>query len=393
MYPNVKIEMHLLQNVAPSCLNRDENNAPKDCDFGGVRRARISSQSFKRAIRHSALFSDAMKDHLSIRSLRFPAQVKDRLLERGLDDHAARAVGKALEKIAMKPKKEEENKDNIEDGDDAGINKTPQIMFFTNEEIDSCARIVEGMLADGVSPDDIIDTKRRKFRDGSILPQPSTVDIALFGRMITSNAFVNIDAACQVAHAISTNRVDREFDFYTAVDDLNPAEETGAGMMGVTEYNSACFYRYALIDRAQLMTNLNGDAELCDRVIHAFLQAAVTSLPTGKQNTFAAHNPPSFGMFVVRRDGCPCSLANAFAQPVHVVLDKDEDIVGRSIVALGKYYTEYKKVYGSDDIRGESLFHLDQENRLDGLKEFDAGSVKAAIDQVMASIGATAQEE
>ena len=45
------VELHILQNFAPSNLNRDDTNAPKDCEFGGFRRARISSQCIKRSIR------------------------------------------------------------------------------------------------------------------------------------------------------------------------------------------------------------------------------------------------------------------------------------------------------------------------------------------------------
>ena len=45
------IEIHVLQNFAPSNLNRDDTGAPKDALFGGTRRARVSSQCLKRAVR------------------------------------------------------------------------------------------------------------------------------------------------------------------------------------------------------------------------------------------------------------------------------------------------------------------------------------------------------
>jgi CRISPR system Cascade subunit CasC len=41
------IELHIIQNFAPSNLNRSDTGSPKDCEFGGVRRARVSSQCFK----------------------------------------------------------------------------------------------------------------------------------------------------------------------------------------------------------------------------------------------------------------------------------------------------------------------------------------------------------
>ena len=171
----------------------------------------------------------------------------------------------------------------------------------------------------------------------------------------------NTDGACQVAHAISTHKVDMEMDFYTAVDDLNPEEETGAGMMGVVGFNSACFYRYALVDRDQLARNLASKAnrkqgkwteELtaddyreADKVSRAFLEAMVYAIPTGKQNSFAAQNLPSFGLFVRRRGGVPVSLANAFATPVRPTKQKD-DLVGLSVAALTNHWDELKEVYG-----------------------------------------------
>ncbi|MCE1713900.1 type I-E CRISPR-associated protein Cas7/Cse4/CasC, partial [Enterobacter hormaechei] len=47
------------------------------------------------------------------------------------------------------------------------------------------------------------------------------VDIALFGRMLASSPAYGVEAACQVAHAISVHAVTVENDYFTAVDDLN----------------------------------------------------------------------------------------------------------------------------------------------------------------------------
>jgi CRISPR system Cascade subunit CasC len=147
------------------------------------------------------------------------------------------------------------------------------------------------------------------------------VDLALFGRMLADLPNKNIDAACQVAHALSTNKVSMEFDFFTAVDDLSPEEETGAGMMGTVEFNSACFYRYANIDLKQLTGNLAGDSELAQKAVEAFLRAAVATIPTGKQNSMAAQNPPSL-VFAVVRDKGLWSLANAFVKTPSALMAK-----------------------------------------------------------------------
>jgi len=215
-----------------------------------------------------------------------------------------------------------------------------------------------------------------------------SADIALFGRMLAELPQMNVDAACQVAHAISTHRVDMEMDFYTAVDDLNPESETGAGMMGVTHFNSACFYRYALLDRDGLVENLQGDVDLTNDVISAFLEAWVYAIPTGKQNSMAAQNLPSFGLFVVRDGGAPCSLANAFAEPARVIPGQDEDLIGRSIAALADYWSRLQSVYGGDGIAALNLFHDGRRDRLGDLADADKGSVKAALEATMAAVRA-----
>ena len=138
------------------------------------------------------------------------------------------------------------------------------------------------------------------------------VDVALFGRMLADMPEKNQHAACQVAHAISTHAVEREFDFYTAVDDLKPEDTAGADMMGTVEFNSACYYRYAVIDWEKLLANLQGDRELATKGLRAFLQGFVLAEPTGKQNSFAAHNPPEFVAVSVCHDATPRNLANAF---------------------------------------------------------------------------------
>jgi CRISPR system Cascade subunit CasC len=166
-------------------------------------------------------------------------------------------------------------------------------------------------------------------------------DLALFGRMLADLPKNNVNAACQVAHAISTHKVGREFDFYTAVDDLQKEDETGAGMMGDIEFNSACYYRYANIDLEQLKHNLNDD-KLAFDAVEAFLRAAVAAVPTGKQTSFSAQNPPDF-VFAVVRDAGTWSLANAFCHPIKT----NGDLVEDSIDALVKYWGKLNKAYGT----------------------------------------------
>jgi len=165
-----------------------------------------------------------------------------------------------------------------------------------------------------------------------VLDGGKALDVALFGRMLADMPDRNQYAACQVAHAISTHAVEREFDFYTAVDDLKPEDTSGADMMGTVEFNSACFYRYAVLDREKLVENLQGDIPLAINGARAFLEGFIVAEPTGKQNTFAAHNPPEFVAISVRRDGAPRNLANAFETAVRI--GRDESLTKKSAEEL-----------------------------------------------------------
>jgi CRISPR system Cascade subunit CasC len=200
---------------------------------------------------------------------------------------------------------------------------------------------------------------------------------------------LRVDASCQVAHALSTHGVSYDMDFYTAVDDLNPEGETGAGMMGHSGFNSACFYRYALLDRDQLVANLGGDSEV-DSTIRAFLEAFSRAIPSATQNSMAAHNPPEFGMFVVRDGGVPVSLANAFAKPV--TGGENEDLIGNSVEKLANHWKLITDVYGEDGVSTKTLFHLGYGGQLGELNDLDAGSLRNAINKVMAAVNTESAE-
>lgn len=203
-------------------------------------------------------------------------------------------------------------------------------------------------------------------------------DLALFGRMLADLPDHNVNAASQVAHVLSTNKASMKFDFYTAVDDLRPDDSQGSDMLGTVEFNSACFYRYANVDTKELSRNLGGDKELTYKTIEAFIKVAVTAVPTGKQNSMAAHNPPSFVLVVAREAGM-WSLANAFIKPVRPTRENgvETDLVDNSIKALDNYWGKLMAMYDDGQIRGKwvatpsdtPLKNLDGGAKVSGLKE------------------------
>jgi CRISPR system Cascade subunit CasC len=181
-------------------------------------------------------------------------------------------------------------------------------------------------------------------------------DLALFGRMLADLQEQSVDAAAQVAHAISTHRVNMEFDFYTAVDDRQPEDSAGADMVGTVEFNSACYYRYANVNFAILNENLGGDENLVKRTVRAFVRAFALSVPTGKQNSMAAHNPPSF-ILAVRRSSAPCNLSNAFVKPVHA--SGNTNLIEASVRALDEYWQKLTAKFGTDGIEDLAVWSLD----------------------------------
>ena len=353
------VELHILQNFAPSNLNRDDTNSPKECDFGGYRRARISSQCIKRSIREYIRINNLLPPEvLAKRTKLLVDNITERLVTKGKGKEQARnAAVTAISNMGLSLK------------DD----KTQYLVFLGEMEFEKLTSLI---LEHWAALTEEKDSKGKKEKETSGLGKEllkvfdggKAADLALFGRMLADLPDKNRDAACQVAHAISTSKVGVEFDFYTAMDDLKkPEEEAGAGMMGTVEYNSACFYRYANIDCNQLQINLGGDKALAQKTIEAFIRASVNAIPTGKQNSFAAQNPPSF-VFAVVRDSGVWSLANAFTKPVWV--GENGDLVEKSIEKLVEYWGKLSKVYGDKDIKAKLAFVLDS-NKLTGLDVVD----------------------
>lgn len=360
------VELHMLQNFAPSCLNRDDTNSPKDCEFGGYRRARISSQCLKRAIRtHFKQAGLLPEENLAERTKRLVELIAARLAADGRDLEAARlAVTSALAAAKLKAAAE---------GD--GQVKTQYLLFLGNQEINELAAVVATHWDALTKPADTPEaggkkkTAKQQKAEAQNAAPPEVVkavdalldggkaaDLALFGRMLADRPEKSVDAACQVAHAISTNKVSMEMDFYTAVDDLKPDDNSGADMLGTVEFNSACFYRYANIDCDGLLKNLDGDEDLARRTIEAFLKASREAIPTGKQNSMAAQNETSLVFAVVRDRGLQ-SLANAFVKPIRPSREQGQDksLICNSIEALDNFWGCVSRTYGEEGIAAKSL--------------------------------------
>ncbi|MEV4752994.1 type I-E CRISPR-associated protein Cas7/Cse4/CasC [Streptosporangium sp. NPDC049248] len=370
------IELHLLQSFPVSNLNRDDVGQPKTATFGGHVRGRISSQSLKRSAR--LLFTEYGLDttEVGVRTKRLLDGVVEGLVQERRDpDQAGSVAMAALQQLGF--------------GLDVGKGLTQYLLYVGSESIDQLTRYcldewqaLEAFAAAKtaaqqakIKPDkNAMATVRR------ILDAGRAADIALFGRMIADNKDLNVEAASQVAHAISTHVVVTEFDFYTAVDDLKPHDESGADMLGTIDFNSACYYRYANVDVTQLTANLHGDLDLVQRATRAWLLAFINAVPSGKQNSMAARTMPDTLLGVTRDHGA-WNLANAFLKPV-----TDDDLMAGSTQRLFDHFGKLRGFFGADQIRSASAASVSgQVPDLDGVH--NVHSLEAFTTTLLAGVG------
>ena len=320
------LQLHLLTSYAPSNLNRDDLGRPKSAKMGGVDRLRISSQSLKRAWRTSDLFQEAMKGHVGTRTKRLGVEVFDKLIESGTKEKDAEKWSKAIADVFGKLKKSDEN--DVK----AGL-EIEQLVHVSLEEKEGVMALADVLSKEEREP--TADELKLLRKDAM------AVDIALFGRMLASSPSYNVEAAAQVSHALTVNRVVVEDDYFTAVDDLNKHEEdAGSAHIGETGFGSGVFYSYICINRTLLVENLGGDEDLVNRAIRALTEAASHIAPTGKQNSYASR---ARALYVMAEKGSqqPRQLSAAFLKPVD-----DEDMAAAAIKRLETLRDNMDKVYG-----------------------------------------------
>lgn len=298
------IDIHTLQTIPPSLINRDDTGAPKTAVFGGVPRQRVSSQSWKRAIRRY-FETHFESEQIGDRSKRLPEKIARLLEKEGLEQSEAIARTEMLFKAAKIKTEIEKPKKGDEEAEQNPYPRTTYLLFLSQQQVN---RAVQELLSLG-------DGKLSNSDAKKILDTDHSVDMAMFGRMIADDAAYNVDAAVQVAHAIGIHNSTPDFDYFTAVDDLaEEGQETGAGMIGTVQMMSSTLYRYATVNLDGLEDNL-GSAEVARQAAQHFIEAFVASMPTGKINTFANQTLPEL-VYVVIRDTRPVSLVNAFETPV-----------------------------------------------------------------------------
>ncbi len=367
------VQIHMLQSMPPGNLNRDDTGQPKKCIFGGVTRGRISSQCLKHNIRHSIQFEEVFGDNRTVRTRYLPGMVAHELraLKPEISDDDLKKVKAALAKKFVKHEEGqtgpheagESEKDQGQSKSSSAVSdatdQTGQLVFFPPP----FAREIAELIADLRNKENAVysawtsgkknEKEKHKKRIGEfereILKESEslTLDIGLFGRMTTSDLVVDVEAACQVAHAIATHETIIESDYFTAVDDKK--QGTGAGYIGSGEhetfFNSAVYYKYLNLHLDALKKHLSWQDDEAARAAGVLLRAAALANPTGKQNSFAAHGVPELILVEVSKAKCPISYANAFLKPVDGL-----DLMTESAKALTDYVNTVAKAFAPADM-------------------------------------------
>ncbi len=364
------LELHIIQSVPVACLNRDDLNSPKTAVFGGVQRARVSSQSWKRAIRKMAKEIDGGL-FLGDRSKRMVFTLCQMLTVEGLPSNSSNAIAEQVASIV-------ETLDSKKDAD--GYKRIKTLMFFSDAEYHSIANSiaqsedVQGAvnslesavvnLATAEEKKDKTAVEKAQKEKDKVLKQMDKVlskgsiaktikstqlkdaaDIALFGRMVANDHSLTVEAASMFSHALSTHKVDNEIDFFSAVDDLQTKEESGAGMTGTLEFNSATYYRFAALNLDMLADKDHLASLTIDErksVVRTFIEATIKAVPGARKNTMNGNTLPVHVLGVVREKGHPIQLVNAFENPVR----SSQGYAAESIKRLKSEYEKLDSTWG-----------------------------------------------
>jgi CRISPR system Cascade subunit CasC len=306
--------------------------APKTATFGGVSRSRISSQCLKRAIRELAqemspkLFA-GHRSRLIITPL--ASELTKHGVAEGRSVEVAKEVGDylaTLDPVAAKK----------------GDLKVKTMMFLSPAELGSVAKELAEVVKQKVTAKELQKVAARACKSAAL---KDAADIAIFGRMVASDHSLTVEGAGLFSHALSTHRADNDIDFFSAVDDLQPEEEAGAGMTGTLEFTSATYYRYIALNLGMLSDDAHlGTLTPQERkgVVDAFLRAAVLAVPAARKNSMNAHTLPGYVLALVKEQGQPLQLVNAFENPVRA----KNGVMEASIAALKEHHDQLKKTWG-----------------------------------------------
>ncbi|MFF2228332.1 type I-E CRISPR-associated protein Cas7/Cse4/CasC [Streptomyces globisporus] len=306
---SVHLVLHALQTLPPSNVNRDDLGNPKTAVYGGVPRARVSSQSWKRAMReHFTTAGLIPAQDLAVRTRHGISLLAAALhtLRPGLGEQEAATIAEKILIAATGA-----SPDTAARRPDTAAPATREILFLGRRQVDRLAHLA------AEATDDItayLKTKANVTALKQAVMSKDAVDIALFGRMVAADQDLSLDAAVQVAHALAVHRTPVETDYFTAVDDFTT--DSGASMIGRADFVAPTLYRHAVLTGPDLAANLTdyADAMTLEQVTAAFIRSFAEAVPSGKITSYAHTTRPT--VLIATVTGTPVNHAEAFETPV-----------------------------------------------------------------------------
>lgn len=342
------LDIHAIQVLPPSNVNRDDTGSPKTARYGGVVRARVSSQSWKKAMR------DYLKEFgdnfcIGVRTVKVRDYIVSKMLAKDTalsQETAEKKAEEVLKAAGMK----------LKDG------KLSALFFIGAKQAEALAEAaIKG------------ETDKEKL--SAAMKDNPEIDIALFGRMLADDPTKNEDASSQVAHAISTHEVQTEYDYFTAGDDLADKDNAGAAMIETNEFNSSTLYRYANVAVHEFLKQMHGDKDLTARALRLYIEAFANSMPTGKSNSYANQTLPQ-ALLIELRDDRPISLVSAYENPVKAKNGYTEESVKRLFVEANRANKfVHKPIASFCLLANDAWYPAEAENAFEGVKEDGVNSL------------------
>lgn len=364
-----RIEFHILQSFPVTCLNRDDVGSPKTAIVGGVERARVSSQCWKRQVRMEL---SKLGVELGVRTKDIAGLLREAILEEGATEEQAAACAEAIavmlsdntllffslseaRAIAAEAKK-----------NDFDIDKLLPISSKTDKKKDE---------AKDEKKKRAMSKELKKVIKEALNPAVDGLDIALFGRMVAQDPDMNMSAAASFAHAISTHKCSNEVEFFTALDDRSKKEETGSAHMGALEYNSATYYRFISLDLGQLAENLHG-RDLA-KAVENFVKALYLAVPSARQTTQTGLRPWDFARVQIRKGqgmqlsfDKPVHNKDGFLEPSKTRLNEAIEMQEQRSGSLYGKVSGQDYMFGGEDIKLENVTNANIDELAHGLSEY-----------------------
>ncbi|MCM2517971.1 type I-E CRISPR-associated protein Cas7/Cse4/CasC [Streptomyces griseoincarnatus] len=372
-------DFHILHPLPASLLNRGEDDLPKTLNLGGVVRALVSSQSWKRAVR---LHLEDVLDEHAARTRMLPLRVADALRAAGWPtDLAAFAGTQIVRSATTEGLKTEENQRGI----------TSATLYLPRDVLDDLTDLCtehRPHLEEALAKETAAHTapakgpRKKKPKAEAVLPTPRvasvirrrTATINLFGRMLAEVPDAHVDGAVQMAPAFTVHASSPQPDYFTTVEDWAAPNEAGSAHLQTAFFTTGLLYRYATVNLTELTRNLNGDHEQALHLLGLFADAFIDVMPSAKKTSTAPHTYPHLVHYTIR-DRRPVSYAGAFEQPVKHA--RGGGYTAPAITALSQHAAGLNRLLGTRRLvgRGYATLHPDPIDHL--------GTAHAGLDDLI----------